>query len=47
MSDLLLRFGATPCVLVLTDEEVFQAACLHLDREERCDRCSNDIRSTC
>jgi ankyrin repeat protein len=34
MSDLLLRFGATPGVLVLTDEEVFQAACLQLDREK-------------
>ena len=34
MSDLLLRFGATPGRLVLTDEEVFQAACLRLDRDE-------------
>jgi ankyrin repeat protein len=34
MSDLLLRFGATPGVLALTDEELFQAACLQLDREK-------------
>jgi ankyrin repeat protein len=34
MGDLLRRFGATPGVLALTDDEVFQAACLRLDREE-------------
>ena len=34
MADLLVRYGATPTVLVLDGEEAFAAACFRLDREE-------------